>query len=99
MKRTVFAPAARDEFGAAAEWYESQAPGLGFRFVDEVDETLTRIGELPHGFPTWDEDARFRRVVVPRFPYVIFYRELADVVEIVAVAHGAREPGYWLARK
>jgi hypothetical protein len=30
MKRTVFAPAARDEFGAAAEWYESQAPGLGF---------------------------------------------------------------------
>jgi plasmid stabilization system protein ParE len=34
-----------------------------------------------------------------RFPYVLFYRELSDNIEVTAVAHGAREPGYWLKRK
>jgi plasmid stabilization system protein ParE len=42
---------------------------------------------------------RFRRAVAQRFPYVIFFRELPDSVEVIAVAHAAREPGYWLKRK
>jgi plasmid stabilization system protein ParE len=99
MKPIGFAPAARDEFDEAAEWYESHAEGLGQRFVDCVDATVQRIAALPGGFPTWDVDPRFKRAVVPRFPYLLFYRELAANVEIVAVAHGAREPGYWLGRK
>ena len=32
-------------------------------------------------------------------PYVIFYSELADRIEVLAIAHGAREPGYWLKRR
>jgi len=27
------------------------------------------------------------------------YRKLPDSIEEAAVAHGAREPGYWLKRK
>jgi toxin ParE1/3/4 len=99
MKLIVLAPGARAEFDAAAEWYESQAPGLGVRFVHRVDEALQRIAESPSGFPKWDADVRFRRVLTRKFPYVVFYRELADRIEIVAVAHGAREPGYWLRRR
>ena len=99
MKPVVFAPSARAEFEAAAEWYESQAPGLGERFVHCVDEVLRRIEESPSSFPRWDFDTRFQRVVTRRFPYLVFYRELADRTEIVAIAHGAREPGYWLKRK
>jgi plasmid stabilization system protein ParE len=99
MKPIGFAPAARDEFDEAAAWYESHAEGLGQRFVDYVDATLQRIADVPGGFPAWDVDPRFKRAVVPRFPYILFYRELAASVEIVAVAHCAREPGYWLGRK
>ena len=99
MKPVGFAPAAREEFDEAAAWYESHAEGLGLRFVDCVDALMQRIEELPEGFPKWDVDPRFRRTVVPRFPYVIFYRQLAESVEIVAVAHSAREPGYWLGRQ
>jgi hypothetical protein len=29
----------------------------------------------------------------------IFFRELPDSIEVVAIAHSAREPGYWLKRK
>ena len=99
MKPTNFAPVARDEFDAATEWYESHSEGLGQRFVDCIDQTMTRISESPRGYPVWEGDRRFRKAVVQRFPYVIFYRELAESVDVVAVAHGAREPGYWLGRK
>jgi plasmid stabilization system protein ParE len=39
---------------------------------------------------------RYRQV--RGFPYLIVYRHSAKRVEIVAVAHGSREPGYWLDR-
>ncbi|MFB3820344.1 MAG: type II toxin-antitoxin system RelE/ParE family toxin, partial [Candidatus Methylomirabilales bacterium] len=40
-----------------------------------------------------------RRVVVARFPYSIVYREDAESIVIVAVAHQRRRPGYWRGRK
>jgi plasmid stabilization system protein ParE len=99
MKPTAFAPAARAEFDAAAEWYESRARGLGEKFAQAIDEILGRIGASPAGFPVWVGDRRFQRAVAQRFPYVIFFRELPDSIEVIAIAHGAREPGYWLKRK
>jgi plasmid stabilization system protein ParE len=98
MKPAVLAPAAQDELTAAAEWYEGRAVGLGTDFVNCVHDVLVRLSESPAAFPTWDRDPRFKRFVVPSFPYVIFYRELSDQVQIVAIAHGAREPGYWMRR-
>ncbi len=99
MRPTVFAPAARAEFDAAAEWYESRANGLGEKFADSIDEILGRMAESPTLFPIWDGDRRFRRAVAQRFPYVVFFRELPDNIEVIAIAHAAREPGYWLRRK
>jgi plasmid stabilization system protein ParE len=79
--------------------YESHAEGLGEKFVHCVDGIVGRIQKSPAGYPMWDGDRRFRRAVAQRFPYVVFYRELPDCIEVAAVAHRAREPGYWLKRK
>lgn len=38
-----FLPEARDEFVAAALWYETQEPGLGVRFRDEIHHVTVRI--------------------------------------------------------
>jgi hypothetical protein len=27
--------------------------------------------------------------------FVVFFREMAECIRILAVAHGARKPGYW----
>ena len=67
MKPAAFAPSARAEFEAAAEWYESHASGLGDEFVDCVDEIVGRIGRSPREFPTWAGDRRFRRAVAQDF--------------------------------
>ncbi len=38
--------------------------------------------------------------LLTRFPYVIFYELVGrDRVDVVAVAHARRKPGYWLERK
>ena len=37
-------------------------------------------------------------MVLRRFPLVIVFRKTAAGVEIIAVAHGRRRPGYWRER-
>jgi hypothetical protein len=37
-------------------------------------------------------------VKLPRFPYAVVYRDQPERIEIVAVANGARRPGYWRDR-
>ncbi len=39
-----------------------------------------------------------RRYLLKRFPFVIVYRAAESRIEIIAVAHGRRRPGYWAAR-
>jgi plasmid stabilization system protein ParE len=38
------------------------------------------------------------RYLLKRYPFIIVYRIAADRIEIVAVAHGKRRPGYWRRR-
>jgi hypothetical protein len=33
-----------------------------------------------------------------RFPFAVVYRELPSVIQVLAVAHGHRRPGYWKTR-
>ncbi len=91
-------PAAWREVQEATDWYEQQRPGLGLGFVSAIDQTVRAVGESPGHFAVWGENPRYRRAVVDRFPYVVFFHLVGEVVEIVAVAHARREPGYWLRR-
>jgi hypothetical protein len=39
-----------------------------------------------------------RRVPVRRFPFFVIYRERDEDLQIIAVAHQSRRPGYWRSR-
>lgn len=92
-------PEAEEELLAAAQWYEDRRPGLGAELVATVDAALDQIREGPLSCPLWRSAYPFRKLVVRRFPYVVFYTVSADEVEVVAFAHGKRKPGYWLERR
>jgi hypothetical protein len=48
---------------------------------------------------TWPRHGRrAQRYVFPRFPFSLVYRMRGDEVEVLAVAHGKRRPGYWRSR-
>jgi toxin ParE1/3/4 len=35
---------------------------------------------------------------IPRFPYLVIFLEADAAIQLVAVAHGKRRPGYWRKR-
>jgi len=65
-------------------------------FLDELAHAIDRIGDAPGQFPEYVFGTR--RMVLQRFPYLVVFREASSGVEIVAVAHGHRRPGYWRDR-
>jgi plasmid stabilization system protein ParE len=89
-------PEARVEFDHATDWYEQQRTGLGTRFVGRVSEVLRRIGADPHRHPAVYLDVR--KALVPKFPYVILYREGTDEVLVISVFHTSRDPSIWKSR-
>ena len=88
---------ANTEIEAAAVWYEERRPGLGLELVAAIDRVVVDIGETPGRFPLWTPP--WRRAVLQRFPYVVFFEVEAERVLVVAVAHARRRPGYWVARR
>lgn len=99
MKRKVrVLPEAEEELTAAAEWYEERRPGLGIQFVATVDAAVDRVAQAPLAYALWVEGFPYRKLVMQRFPYIVFFRIVGDDVEIVAFAHAKRAPGYWVER-
>jgi len=96
--RIRIAPEAEAEMSAAALWYESKRAGLGAEFVAAIDLALERIGERPLSFPVWRSGLPFRQQVVWRFPFLIFFTVTTEDIDVSAVAHVKRRPGYWVDR-
>lgn len=92
----AFHPEARLEYREAAAFYESRRPGLGAAFTREVEAVIEQILEAPDRWRFVEQDVR--RCLTRIFPYGILYTVETDFILIVAVAHGSREPGYWLGR-
>jgi plasmid stabilization system protein ParE len=89
-------PEARFEAEAAVEWYGHRSPYAAARFVVALRSALERIQRSPNQFPKLAFTTR--RKVLGRFPYLVVFRETTTEIEIVAVAHGRRRPGYWRER-
>jgi hypothetical protein len=88
---------ARAEFLEAVSFYDARVPGLGARFISEIERCQRILLDAPPlGNPY---GRRLRKFTVgDQFPYSIVYTVLTDVIYIVAYAHGSRRPGYWRAR-
>lgn len=94
--RLEFHPAARDEFVAAATYYNAAVPGLGDRFLLAVRRATDLL--LRHPGAGTVRRGNARRVLVTGFPYDVVYQIREDVMEVLAVAHQRRRPGYWRNR-
>jgi toxin ParE1/3/4 len=89
-------PGALEEMKSTVGWYLERSEPAAHEFVEEVDRAIALILESPGRWPTADHGTR--RLVLRRFPFAIHYREKESGVQILAVAHGHRHPGYWKGR-
>lgn len=92
----VLRPEAQADVLEARDWYDGQRAGQGDVFAEAVDQLLARIGETPELFGV--VLGNVRRGKLRRFPYVVYYRVLANWVEVIAVLHGSRNPREWQDR-
>ena len=96
-KPVSFHPEALAEAVASTSWYRERSQRAAEAFVKELEDAIRLISESPRRWPLFEH--RTRRYPLLRFPYLIVYRETRTSIEIVAVAHGRRKPGYWQFRK
>jgi toxin ParE1/3/4 len=97
VKLLIFHPEAEEELDAAVAYYEGKRKGVGLEFRDEVEAAVQVIQQSPKLRPTY-KNTNYRKSVLKRFPFTIFYLEREEEIWICAVAHQKRRPGYWQSR-
>ena len=94
--RLRFADAAWYELQEAAIYLETEEAGLGMRFLDAVGAARKQILVAPLAWHPLEQG--LRRCHLKRFRYGLIYRINGRLIEIIAVAHDSRHPGYWKTR-
>ncbi len=88
----IFKTSARMEFEEAVAWYENARHGLGEEFKLEIKCALKHALANPGLFQKIR--GRARRIRLRRFKkYAIYFAIKDDVFSVIAVFHGARNPG------
>ena len=90
-------PEAAEEHTRQVAYYEETQAGLGRRYHAEFLEVVAFVCVGP---------ARSRNVLAPDirravfklFQFNVIYREVDGQVQVLAIAHHRRQPGYWRGR-
>jgi toxin ParE1/3/4 len=89
-------PKALDEFRAATLYYLDQNPSVAAEFVDAYDLAVNLIAKSPESYPVVTRS--FRRKLLKKFPFSIYYLSTKTEIRIIAVTHQSRRPFYWSSR-
>ena len=92
----IFAPEVEQDLIEAYDWYEGRRPGLGEEFLSCVEaciQAIWRNAEM-HAIVFAD----YRRGLVRRFPYSVFYESAGATVTVYCVFHNSRDPEKWRQR-
>lgn len=79
-----------DDAAAAYAWYEARSRGLGEEFLRMF---YARAGEIPQNpllYPV--AYGHFRRCLLRRFPYAVYFRVEGTEVVVFGLFHCARDP-------
>lgn len=93
MRSITLSLSAIAEYDAAYHWYSEQSQLAATRFREAVQIGLEQITTAPESWPVYDEQHRFHGIA--KYPYTLIYHFDEATIFITAIAHHAREPGYW----
>jgi toxin ParE1/3/4 len=92
----AFAPEVQQDVREAYDWYEERRIGLGEEFLSCVEACIERVCRSSEMHAIVHEN--YRRALVRRFPYAVFYEYESNIVTIYCVFHTARDPAKWRSR-
>lgn len=104
IKSIVLRTRAVQEVEAAMAWYRTEgAYQAAIDFIEALEFTFGRIARQPAmGSPRIGHEVDLpglRSMTLRRFPYCVFYVELADRVDVWRVLHGKRDLPGWLQQE
>jgi len=77
-------------------WYLKRSESAEAGFLRELDHAIQQVIDAPLQWPQYL--AGTRRYVFPTYPYSLVYFVEDDIINVVAVAHDKKRPGYWRKR-
>ena len=89
MHRLVVLPAARGDLLEIGDFIAQDNPQRAASYIDELEQRLNRIAERPGSYPLRD-DLHVGLRSARHGPYLIFFVERGEEIQIVRVLHGAR---------
>ena len=89
-------PEAEEDIREAYSYYQQCQKGLGDDFIISLEKALNKISSDPKLYQQIYGD--FRRLLIERFPFGIFYRILGCRILVFAVIHTSRAPRVWQKR-
>src|SRR5687767_10350658 len=92
----VIAPEAEQDLDEAYTWYEKQRVGLGEEFLTSVDACIEFICRFPESGHVVHK--QYRRALVRRFPYGVYFDYVGNTLTVYCVMHTARDPNKWRER-
>ena len=90
-------PDAIAEAKAAYEWYSERNASAANAFIAELDFAISQIQTDPKRWTMHLHGTR--KFFFRRFPHAVIYRITDSVIQVIAVAHGRRRPGYSKRRR
>lgn len=91
-------PEAEFDLREAAEYYRERANvTIAQAFLSDFKHSIKLLLEHPLLGALWLHGKR--RMVMRHFPYSIIYTIATQEIQVLAVAHQSRHPGYWRKRK
>ena len=81
---------AEHDMAEAGLWYESRSSGAGIHFIRCADASISLIARQPEAGPV--QFGPFRRVLVARFPFSVFYSIEPEAIVVHGVFHSSRDP-------
>ena len=81
---------AKDDLELAFAWYERQRKGLGFEFLDCVENAVKSILDNPEMYRIYY--SVFRGCVVRRFPFSVYYSIENNEIVVHSVFDNRQDP-------
>ena len=95
-RRVILTPEANSDTQEVFDWYEERQAGLGWEFLESLEEAYQRIATHPSHYPIRFDN--FRRILIGRFPFAVYFDHDDSKVIVYYVFHSARDPSR-LARR
>jgi plasmid stabilization system protein ParE len=92
----IIAQEAQQDIEEAYGWFEERRTGLGEDFLGCVDAAVQNICRIPELYAKVHED--YRRALVRRFPYAVFYEYTGVKVIVYSIFHTSQDPYKWRVR-